>query len=57
MSCGSRSTPTIPGAVFLGAALAHTGVAAPVVHPDQVVLMRIDADERREQDDNNRPVA
>ncbi len=36
-----------PGAAFLGAALQHTGVAAPVVHPDQVVLMSIDADERR----------
>jgi alpha-galactosidase len=36
-----------PGAVFLGSALEHTGVAAPVVHPDQVVLIRIDAKERR----------
>jgi alpha-galactosidase len=35
-----------PGAVFLGAALQHTGVAAPVVHPDQVVLLRIDAEDR-----------
>ncbi len=34
-----------PGGVFLGAALERTGVAAPVVHPDQVVLLRIDADE------------
>lgn len=31
-----------PGAVFLGAALEHTGVAAPIVHPDQVVLFAID---------------
>jgi alpha-galactosidase len=38
-----------PGAVFVGAALEHTGVAAPVVHPDQVVLFRIDADERRSE--------
>jgi alpha-galactosidase len=27
-----------PGAVFSGAALAHTGVAGPIVHPDQVLL-------------------
>jgi alpha-galactosidase len=35
-----RAAPVIdfPGAVFSGAALAHTGVAAPAVHPDQVVL-------------------
>jgi alpha-galactosidase len=33
-----------PGAFFLGAALEHTGVAAPIVHPDQVVLLRIEAD-------------
>jgi alpha-galactosidase len=32
------------GAVFLGAALEHTGVAAPLVHPDQVVLFAIEAD-------------
>ncbi len=36
-----------PGAVFTGAALEHVGVAAPIVHPDQVVLIRIDADEWR----------
>jgi alpha-galactosidase len=33
-----------PGAVFTGAALAHVGVAAPRVHPDQVVLLRADAE-------------
>jgi alpha-galactosidase len=27
-----------PGAVLLGAVLEHTGIAAPIVHPDQVVL-------------------
>ncbi len=36
--------PEYPGAVFLGAALEAPGVAAPVVHPDQVVLLRIDAE-------------
>jgi alpha-galactosidase len=30
-----------PGAVFLGAVLEHTGVAAPIVHPDQVVLFAV----------------
>jgi alpha-galactosidase len=39
--------PDLTGAVFTGAALEHVGVAAPVVHPDQVVLMRIDEDEDR----------
>jgi hypothetical protein len=29
--------------VFSGAALAHVGVAAPMIHPDQVVLLRADA--------------
>jgi alpha-galactosidase len=33
------------GAVVLGAALEHAGVAAPRVHPDQVVLYRVDATE------------
>jgi len=33
------------GDVFSGAALAHAGVASPRVHPDQVVLYRIDATE------------
>lgn len=33
-----------PGAVFPGATLEHTGVAAPAVHPDQVVLLRIDTE-------------
>jgi alpha-galactosidase len=32
-----------PGAVFSGAALAQVGVAAPIVHPDQAVLLRADA--------------
>ena len=32
-----------PGAVFTGTALEHVGVAAPRVHPDQVVLYRADA--------------
>jgi alpha-galactosidase len=36
--------PEHPGAVFLGAALESAGVAAPIVHPDQVVLLRIDAE-------------
>jgi alpha-galactosidase len=36
--------PEYPGAVFLGAALEFAGVAAPIVHPDQVVLIRIDAE-------------
>jgi alpha-galactosidase len=31
-----------PGAVFTGAALEQGGVAAPIVHPDQVVLLRLD---------------
>ena len=44
---GEPAGSLFPGAVFPGAALEHTGVAAPVVHPDQVVLIRIDADERR----------
>jgi alpha-galactosidase len=35
--------PPYRGAVFSGAALAHVGVAAPMVHPDQVVLLRADA--------------
>ena len=34
--------PGFPGAVFTGAALEHVGVAAPIVHPDQVVLLRMD---------------
>ena len=38
--------PDYPGAVFLGAALESVGVAAPVVHPDQVVLIRMDVQER-----------
>jgi hypothetical protein len=29
--------------VFSGAALAHAGVTAPTVHPDEVVLLRADA--------------
>ena len=33
-----------PGAVFPGAVLEHTGVAAPVVHPDQVVLFAVTAE-------------
>jgi alpha-galactosidase len=33
------------GAVFLGAALEHAGVASPKVNPDQVVLFRLDATE------------
>ena len=32
-----------PGARFTGAALEHVGVAAPIVHPDQVVLFGLDA--------------
>jgi alpha-galactosidase len=32
-----------PGAVFTGTALEHVGVAAPRLHPDQVVLYRADA--------------
>ncbi len=32
-----------PGAVFRGATLEHVGVAAPIVHPDQVVIFRADA--------------
>jgi alpha-galactosidase len=35
--------PPYRGAVFSGAALAHVGVAAPMIHPDQVVLLRADA--------------
>ena len=31
-----------PGAVFTGAALEHVGVAAPILHPDQVLLLRMD---------------
>jgi alpha-galactosidase len=31
------------GAVFRGAVLEHTGVAAPLVHPDQVVLFDVTA--------------
>jgi alpha-galactosidase len=30
-----------PGVVFLGAVLEHTGIAAPIVHPDQVVLFAV----------------
>jgi len=30
-----------PGASFTGAALEHVGVAAPIVHPDQVVLLEV----------------
>lgn len=41
----SGPTPDHPGIVLSGAALAHAGVAAPVVHPDQAVLFRIDAEE------------
>jgi alpha-galactosidase len=37
--------PGYPGGVFLGAALEAAGVAAPIVHPDQVVLLRIDAED------------
>ncbi len=33
------------GAVFLGAALEYAGVASPKVHPDQVVLYRVEATE------------
>jgi alpha-galactosidase len=33
-----------PGAVFLGAVLQHTGIAAPIVHPDQVVLFAVTAE-------------
>ncbi len=36
-------TADYPGAVFLGAALQNVGVAAPIVHPDQVVLFDIEA--------------
>lgn len=35
--------PGFPGTVLSGAALAHVGVAAPSVHPDQAVLLRLDA--------------
>jgi alpha-galactosidase len=31
-----------PGAVFTGAALQHVGVVAPILHPDQVLLLRMD---------------
>ena len=34
-----------PGGRFSGAALEHVGVAAPLVHPDQAVLFRVDADD------------
>jgi alpha-galactosidase len=34
-----------PGEVFTGAVLEHLGVAAPRVHPDQVVLYRVEAEE------------
>jgi alpha-galactosidase len=30
-----------PGAVLTGAALEHVGVAAPIVHPDQAVLLQV----------------
>ena len=30
--------PGSPGASFTGAALEHVGVAAPILHPDQVLL-------------------
>jgi alpha-galactosidase len=33
--------PGFPGAVFTGAALELVGVAAPIVHPDQVVLVEV----------------
>jgi alpha-galactosidase len=33
-----------PGAVLLGAVLEHTGIAAPIVHPDQVVLFAVTAE-------------
>ena len=33
--------PGFPGAVFTGAALELVGVAAPIVHPDQVVLIEV----------------
>jgi len=33
--------PGFPGARFTGAALEHVGVAAPIVHPDQVVLLEL----------------
>ena len=33
--------PGSPGASFTGAALEHVGVAAPIVHPDQVVLLEV----------------
>jgi alpha-galactosidase len=33
------------GAVFLGAALEHVGVASPRIYPDQVLLYRVDATE------------
>ncbi|HWM57707.1 MAG TPA: alpha-galactosidase [Pseudonocardia sp.] len=39
-SGGSASPdPDFPGSVFTGAALAAVGVAAPMLHPDQVVLL------------------
>ena len=37
----ATSEPTFPGDVFSGAVLEHTGVAAPVMHPDQVVLFSV----------------
>jgi alpha-galactosidase len=43
-SPAETTPPAYPGAVFLGAALQHTGVASPVVGPDQVVLFDIEAD-------------
>ena len=33
-----------PGSIFTGAVLEHTGVASPIVHPDQVVLFSATAD-------------
>jgi alpha-galactosidase len=35
--------PDFPGVVLTGAALERAGVAAPILHPDQVALLRMDA--------------
>jgi alpha-galactosidase len=39
--------PGLTGAIVTGAALEHVGVACPRIHPDQAVLYRADAVERR----------
>ncbi|MFT4052239.1 MAG: alpha-galactosidase [Microbacterium sp.] len=40
---GGRRDVSYPGAVFRGDVLAHVGVAAPRLHPDQVVLYLLEA--------------